>query len=52
MSLSLARLTEKITRNFGEKRLTGMVFLGMARAFDTIWLNGLLNLPSYLVKTT
>ena len=52
MSLSLAHLTEKITRNFGKKRLTGVVFLDVAKAFDTVWIDGLLNLPSYLVKTT
>ena len=50
MSLSLAHLTEKITRNFGEKRLTGVIFLLVAKAFDTVWIDGLLNLPSYLVK--
>jgi len=52
MSLLLACLTEKITRNFGEKRLTGVVFLDVAKAFDTVWISGLLNLPPYLVKTT
>jgi hypothetical protein len=36
MSLSLARLTEKITRNFGEKRLTGAVLLDMTKAFSTV----------------
>jgi hypothetical protein len=35
-SLQLARLVEKITRNFGEKRLRGTVFLDVAKAFDTI----------------
>jgi hypothetical protein len=53
----LARLVERITRNFGEKRLTDAVFLDMAKAFDTVWIDGLLytitvlNLPSYLVHT-
>jgi hypothetical protein len=53
----LARLIESITRNFGEKRLTGAVFLDVAKAFDTVWIDGLLykltllNLPSYLVHT-
>jgi hypothetical protein len=41
-TLQLARLVERITRNFGEKRLTGAVFLDVAKAFDTIWINGLL----------
>jgi hypothetical protein len=35
-SLQLARLVERITRNFGEKRLTGAVFLAVAKAFDTV----------------
>ena len=52
-SLQLVRLVERITRNFGERRLTGAVFL--AKAFDTVWIEGLLykltvlNFPSYLV---
>jgi len=56
-SLQLARLVERITRNFGEKRLTGAVFLDMAKAFDTVWIDGLLykltllNFPSYIVHT-
>jgi hypothetical protein len=55
--LQLARLVERITRNSGEKRLTGTVFLNVAKAFDTIWINGLLyklmllNFPSYIVHT-
>jgi hypothetical protein len=53
--LQLARLVERITRNFGEKRLTGAVFLDVAKAFDTVWIDGilykltLLNFPSYIV---
>jgi hypothetical protein len=53
----MARFVERITRNFGEKRLTGAVFLDVAKAFDTVWVDGLayklmaLNFPSYLVKT-
>jgi len=35
-SLLLARLVERITSNFGEKRLTGAFFLDMAKAFDTV----------------
>jgi hypothetical protein len=56
-SLQLARLVERITRNFGEKRLTGVVFLDVAKAFDTVWFDGLLykltllNFPSYIVHT-
>ena len=56
-SLQLARLVERITRNFGEKRITGAVFLDVAKAFDSVWIDGLLykltllNFPSYLVHT-
>jgi len=56
-SLQLARLVERITRNFGEKRLTGAAFLDVAKAVDTVWIDGLLykltllNFPSYLVHT-
>jgi len=52
MPLQLARLVERITRNFGEKRLTGAVFLDVAKAFDIVWIDGLiykltfLNFPS------
>jgi len=35
-SLLLARLFEKITKNFGEKKLTDAVFLDVAKAFDTV----------------
>jgi hypothetical protein len=53
----VARLVERITRNFGEKRPTGEVFLDVAKAFDTVWIDGLLykltllNFPSYIVYT-
>jgi hypothetical protein len=55
-TIQLARVVERVTRNFGEKRLTGVIFLDVAKAFDTIWVDGLLskltalNFPSYLVK--
>ena len=54
-SLQLARLDERIARNFGDKRLTGAVFLDVAKAFNTVWIEGLLykltllNFPSYIV---
>jgi len=35
-SLQLARLVERITGNFGERRLTGALFLDVAKAFDTV----------------
>ena len=50
-------LVERITKNFGEKRLTGAVFLEVPKAFDTVSINGLiykltlLNFPSYIVHT-
>jgi len=56
-SLQLARLVERITRNFGEKRLTGAVFLDVAKIFGSVWIDGLLykltllNFPSYRVLT-
>jgi hypothetical protein len=56
-SVQLARLFERVSRNLGEKRLTGAVFLDVAKAFDTVWGDGLayklmaLNFPPYLVKT-
>jgi hypothetical protein len=34
--LKLDRLVEIITRNVGDKMLTGAVFLGVAKAFDTV----------------
>jgi hypothetical protein len=46
-----------VTRNFGEKRLTDAVFLDVAKAFDTVRVDGLLfkltaiNSTSYQVKT-
>ena len=56
-ALQLVRLTERVSRNFDERRLAGAVFLYVAKAFDTVWVDGLLyklatlNFPSYLVKT-
>ena len=56
-SLQLARLIERVSKNLGERRLTGAVFLDVAKAFDTVCDDGLayklmaLNFPSYLVKT-
>jgi hypothetical protein len=38
--LQLARLVERITRNCGEKWLTGAVFLDVDKTFDTVWANG------------
>jgi hypothetical protein len=47
---------ELVSRNFDEKRLTAAIFLDVAKAVYTVWVDGLfykltnLNLPSYLVK--
>jgi hypothetical protein len=41
-SFQLARLDERITRIIDEKKLTGAVFLDVAKAFDTVWIDGLL----------
>jgi hypothetical protein len=55
--LQLARLVERITRTFGDRRLTGAVSLYVAKAFDAVWIDGLLykltllNFPSYIVHT-
>jgi hypothetical protein len=56
-SLQLARLVERITRNFVEKRLTGAVFLDVAKAYVIVWIVGilykltLLNFPFFIVHT-
>ena len=41
-SLQLARLVERVSRNFDQRRLTGAIFLDVAKAFDTVWVDGLL----------
>jgi len=41
-SLLLVRLVESLTRNFGEKSIKGEVFLDVVKAFDTVWIDGLL----------
>jgi hypothetical protein len=58
MSLQLAHLVERVTGKCGEMRLTGAIFLDVAKAFDTVWFDCLLhmlmvlNFSSDLVKTT
>jgi hypothetical protein len=55
-SLQLARLGERITRNLGEKWLTGAVILDVDKVLDNVWTEGLLyklttlKLSSYLVQ--
>jgi hypothetical protein len=41
-TLQLARLAERVNRNFDERRQTGAVFLDVAKAFDIVWVKGLL----------
>jgi hypothetical protein len=41
-TLQLARIVERVNRNSDERRLTGAVFLDVAKAFDTVWVKGLL----------
>jgi hypothetical protein len=54
--LQLAHLVvERVSSNFGEKDLTGAVFLDMVKAFDAVQVSGLykitiLNFPLYLLK--
>jgi len=42
MSLQLARHVEGIIVKIGRKRISGAVFLDFAKAFDTIWIDGVL----------
>ena len=56
-ALQLALLVERVSRNFDEKKLTGAVFLNVAKDFDNVCVDGLLyklkilNFSSYFVKT-
>ena len=56
-TLQVALFLERINRNVDEKRLTGAVLLDVAKAFDTVWIDGflynltLLNFPSNIVQT-
>jgi hypothetical protein len=56
-TLQLAPLVERVNRKLDERRLTGAVFLDVAKAFDTVRVEGLLykltvlDFPFYLVKT-
>jgi hypothetical protein len=55
-TLQLARIVETVTRNFGEKRPTGAIFLDVAEVFDTVCVDCFifkltaLNFPLYLVR--
>jgi hypothetical protein len=56
-ALQLTHLVDRVSRNLDEKRLRSAVFLDVAKAFETVWVDGLLykltvlNFHSYLVKT-
>jgi hypothetical protein len=56
-TLQLACLVEIVNRIFDERRLTGALFSNVAKAFDNMWVRGLLykltvlNIPSSLVTT-
>lgn len=41
-SLQLARLVERATRNFSEKRLADAVFLDVAKVLDIVWIDGII----------
>ena len=41
-ALQLTLLIERVSRNFSEKRLTGAVFLVVAKTFRTLWGDGLI----------
>ena len=55
LNYTLATICQTLHRNSGKKRLTGAVFLDVAKAFDTVWIDGLLykitflNFLSYIV---
>lgn len=54
----LTRLVENISEGFNRKRNTGLVCLDLEKAFDTVWIDGLihkmilLEFPAYLIKIT
>jgi hypothetical protein len=51
--LQLTHLVERVLGNFDEKRLTGAVFLDVTKAFDTVWVDGLLykHIPQFSFVT-
>jgi hypothetical protein len=55
-SLQVARIVERLTTNFGRKRLTGAIFLDVTKAVVKVWVDGLvyeltlLIFPSYVVR--
>jgi hypothetical protein len=57
-TLQMACRIERVNRNFDERRLTGAIFLDVAKAFDTVWVKDrlckptVLDFPSYLATLT
>ena len=55
-TLQLALLVKRVKRNSDEKRITDAIFLDVAKAFDFVWIEGvlfkltILEFPSYLAK--
>jgi hypothetical protein len=49
-TLQLVRLVERVNRNVDERRLTGAVFLDVAKAFHTVWVKGLLYNLTFLTS--
>jgi len=51
----LSRITDYITNGYNLHKHTGMVSLDIEKAYDTVWINGLLyklisyNIPTYLI---
>jgi hypothetical protein len=47
MTLQMACLVERVNKNFDKRRLIGAVLLDVAKAFDTVWVKGLLYKLNY-----
>ena len=49
-TLQLARLVERVKINLTVNRFTGAVLIDVAKVFNSVWNEGILEFPSYLVK--